>query len=592
MIALSRTLNTQGLLLRLPYNVTVGDTFAVPSLAAALLLGLREHIGGHPDHLAVAEVIEPVLSDGSDNHDAILLHDVVPGGTGYLAELADPERLRELLVVAWQTVKDCPCRDEPRLACHRCLLPFALPGQVAHVSRAAAERHLRALLGLAEDATSAEDTSWSVSEVPPDRGTQLDSALEQRVYELLVQRLGAKGLGLTVKETPGPHGNTARFVGAGREWTLVPQVVVAGSKPDFVLSCADANVPDTAIFIDGHRYHATVAHNRLADDARKRGALRDRGWQVIALTAADVEAAVTGDDAAQPFWYSSEITAAVIQSTQTSASPQAYRRLATGAVDQLVAWVQDSQPSDREHVARAVPLFLVSGGSPVAAPGDVPLARLAADALDGLNSASASPVSSARNVVVHRWGALSVAVESLGGGMTAVALVLDDRDGAIDAAHADAWRRWLQLSNALALRDWPTTISTVSAIVAEAPSAEPAGVAAPAGSTDVRDVPAEWRPVIDLARDGRERALVLELARRDGLVPPTVGLEGPDGIPLDLAWPREMVAVEVDALANEDRTYLLAHGWRVLGPDDPDAVALALADLTHPPAPLAPEADA
>ena len=51
---------TQGLALTLPMSVTMGDTFAVPSLAAALLLGLRERIGGDPDHISVVTVPAPV----------------------------------------------------------------------------------------------------------------------------------------------------------------------------------------------------------------------------------------------------------------------------------------------------------------------------------------------------------------------------------------------------------------------------------------------------------------------------------------------------------------------------------------------------
>ncbi len=148
-LALTRSLTTQGIVLRLPPSVTIGDSFAVPSLATSVLLGLHEQLGGSPDHIAIASIADPTLeSDGGGRTDpALLLHDVVPGGTGYLAELADPERLWDLLHRAWVIVRDCPCRDEARLACHRCLLPYTgahLPAEL--VSRQAAERHLRAIL--------------------------------------------------------------------------------------------------------------------------------------------------------------------------------------------------------------------------------------------------------------------------------------------------------------------------------------------------------------------------------------------------------------------------------------------------------------
>ena len=79
----ARTLTTQGLSLTLPLSVTMGDSFAVPSLAAALLLGLRERMGGNPDHISVVTVPVPV-ADGAagEVREALLLHDTVPGRDG------------------------------------------------------------------------------------------------------------------------------------------------------------------------------------------------------------------------------------------------------------------------------------------------------------------------------------------------------------------------------------------------------------------------------------------------------------------------------------------------------------------------------
>ena len=122
-IALSRTLVTEGVVVQLPAALTLGDSFAVPSLMAALQLGLREHLGGAPDHLAVERIVDPHLGEDA-NQEALLVHDVVPGGTGYLAELADPQKLWSVLRRAWTVVRDCPCQGENRAACHRCLSPW------------------------------------------------------------------------------------------------------------------------------------------------------------------------------------------------------------------------------------------------------------------------------------------------------------------------------------------------------------------------------------------------------------------------------------------------------------------------------------
>jgi ATP-dependent helicase YprA (DUF1998 family) len=281
-LALMRTLTTQGVVLRLPPSITVGDTFAVPSLSAALLLGLREHLGGTPDHLDVVQITDPSsASDGGRPREALLVHDLVPGGTGYLAELADPARLWELLHRAWTIVRDCPCAEEPRLACHRCLLPFA-GGNLAvdQVSRQAAERHLRAILcsGHPDSEPAPPDAvGWSLTDVPPDPGST-ESHLEHAFRKVFRDRVTA--LGATVQEIPGRDGNTLRltFPGALRQWVLEPQPPMNGCRPDFVLRSNDPNIPLVAVFTDGRRYHADPLHNRLADDATKRARVFACRW--------------------------------------------------------------------------------------------------------------------------------------------------------------------------------------------------------------------------------------------------------------------------------------------------------------------------
>ncbi|WP_243407338.1 DUF1998 domain-containing protein [Frankia canadensis] len=138
-VALGRTLRTQGVRILLPPQFTL-DHFAGPSFRAALLLGLRELLGGAPDHLDVLEVHLPV--DGQDRT-ALLLHDRVPGGTGYLADLARPSRVRELLTGALAVLRGCDCADDGLLACSRCLLPFTPPGLVERTSLSAGCGHLQ-----------------------------------------------------------------------------------------------------------------------------------------------------------------------------------------------------------------------------------------------------------------------------------------------------------------------------------------------------------------------------------------------------------------------------------------------------------------
>lgn len=578
-VALTRTLRTQGLLLRLPRSVTVGDAFALPSLSAALLLGLREQMGGHPDHLQVAHVVDPTFSDGGDNHDGLLLHDIVPGGTGYLAELAAEDKLKALLVLAWERVRDCECRHEERLACHRCLLPFVGPHALAQVSRAVAERHLRALLGLSKDAESANDAAWTVTETPPD-GTDPESYLEQHFRKVLLDRLST--LGASVTEVPGAWGSTIQLTlpSTTRRWTVRPQVNLGDSRPDFVVESDDTNVPKIAVFVDGRRFHAVPAHNRLADDATKRAHLRAAGHLVVAITAADLKAA-EDKQADPPSWYDENAVGQLITQPALMASRTAYADLADGPIDRLLAWIQDPVAMDRKATARAVPFFLLKGAQPVALAEGVSLAHAAVARLR-----DEEPPAGPRRVAVRRMGALVVAIEPRGPVLD-VAVVLDDRDESLDSAHSEAWRAWLRLSNVLALRDWPTEITTLSLVDAEARGA--AGL--PASATQTRaetpeptarldfSWPPDWRDAYAEAAEGAERALLEALASRAdvrvAVSAPEVGAEGPEGIPIDLAWPSYRIAVVVAEMEPADRADLVGAGWQVLDPDA-DAVADAL----------------
>ena len=584
---LTRTMRTQGLLLRLPNSVTVGDEFALPSLSAAILLGLREQIGGHPDHIRIERVIDPTLSDGTQNHDGLLLHDVVPGGTGYLSELASDERLRSLLVLAWEKVRDCECRLEERQACHRCLLPFVSPGSVRLVSRASAERHLRALIGLEHDAVDASSAApWTIEGTPPD-DTNPESHLEQRFRKVIIARLRA--LGATITEVPGAWGNTVKFVltDSPRQWTLRPQVHLENSKPDFVLQSNDPGLPAVAIFTDGHAFHAVPARNRLADDAEKRGILRDTGRLVLAITARDVAEAEIGVSTPPP-WFDEDAVGGVIAQKQFMATPAAYEGLRVGPIDFIIAWVTGASPVNREAVARGVPMLIAAHAARTMQPVEVPVALSLEGVADArLRGAAISEPGSGRRVVIWQFGALAVAIE-VRGSVLDIAVVLDDRSDRLDAAHADAWREWLRLSNALALRDWPTIITTTTAVADDAAAGRPAkplpGAAEQASPAETAspDWAPEWIEVHGVAASGLERELITALATRAGVSPPAIGLEGPEGIPIDMSWPDERLAVDLPGIPDEDRAELVAAGWRFVDPD-PDTIEAALVGAASSP---------
>ncbi|WP_207454661.1 DEAD/DEAH box helicase [Herbiconiux sp. SYSU D00978] len=548
-VALMRQLHTQGVLVRLPSTLKY-DKFAVPSLSAALLLGLRELMGGAPDHIEIARITEPVGDDG-EVADALLLHDVVPGGTGYLADLADPARVWSLLHAAWRTVRDCACADEERLACHRCLLPFAPPWDTGTVARETAEVHLRRILAAGEDDVpdvAQGEHGWILAEVPTVPDTS-EPAIEARFRAQFAKRL--KAIGATVKEKPTPHGNmlTITLPGDARVWSLEPQVHLGATVPDFVLRSTDTTIPRIAIYTDGLAYHASLTHNRIADDAQKRAILRSQGYGVIAVTWKDLD-----DESGQPgtpWWYSQAAVQNAL-SLNTSLAPGVIDAARGGPMTMLLRWLQQPDVDAWRKFGDSLPL-ICAGSAPAALPAGVSAATIAVAQLTSaaVQAGAAHGVSSS---VGDRLRFLALLTAPNGVLSTDAALVLDDRSEALlGDGFANDWRRWLTLSNLMFLRQAPLV---VGALTHSQAGVDSLSETAPVVSSD-------WDALIKMAVGDLERELLSELAALNVPHLPELGEEIGDGIPLAIAWPERQLAVELRLDPFEVEQLRIA-GWTVV----------------------------
>ncbi|MDO8147512.1 DEAD/DEAH box helicase [Isoptericola sp. b515] len=580
-VALARSLTTEGLVLRLPESVTLGDDFSLPSLRAALLLALRIRIGGDPDHLEVTTVVDPSPAAGRPA-EALLLHDVVRGGTGYLAELADHEVVWTMLRDAWAHLEDCRCQQDGRLACEHCLLPHAGLHEVDRVSRAAAARHLKAIL-LGRSQVAAEDevptsSPWTVTVDEPAR-TDPESHIELLFRQVLRERL--EQLGATLTEKPGPNGSTwSVTMPGGAHWRLEPQVLVtdAGTRPDFVLRSDRPGIPPTAIFTDGWRYHASPAANRLADDSRKRQALRQIGYQVLAFTWDDLDGA---GDAVEVPWLHPQATAAVLSEAKDQLSPAMLGLVTRPALELLLDWVQRPDVEGRRRLARWMPMLAAPSLTGGVISTDVGIDQVALDVLDG------SPLPPGTKFGgVWRQGSLAIGVRDFALGAYEIGVVLDDADDALGPDHRDSWREWLRLSNLLNFRDdLPLSVVTRSGLEGTEAPVGAAGEAASAAEeasrvedalrTSLENHPS-WRQAARLATSAEHDLLVgiLDLAGL-GVEAPTIGDEVGDGVPLSLTWPDRKVTVRSDDLDPTTTAELVAEGWTVLDPDA-DTIRAAL----------------
>ena len=549
-IALSRTLSTQGVVLRLPPFLTVGDSLAVPSLSSAIQLGIREVLGGDPDHLNIISTVEPVLSDGSENIPALLIHDTVPGGTGYLAELADPERIGHILERAWQIVRDCPCAAEGRPSCHRCVLPYAPGGIASMVSRSSAQRSLEALLDIDG---AGNRRPWVVTEIEPPPSDP-SSAIESYFRDVFIKR--AKTLGASVKELPGDWGNKVQvtFPSSRRVWMLRPQVALGPTTPDFVLEQHGGGVVPIAIYTDGLKFHASPLHNRISDDAYKRRSARDLGYQVLAVTWPDVERAMA--ETAEPAleWFNKEAAGAF--TGQYGISLSALDHVGDNPVTQLMEWMQDPDNaiSRWRSIARALPIMALQPLGAFIALSDDSLAETA-DRLLRREPLSAHQSTTSWHLSL---GHTTLVTRLLDGVKTESVLVLDDRDETVASdGFAHSWRTWLRLSNLL------LDEAQISALSELGQSRSLDGV------ENVSTLHGDWAVLMSQATSA-ERAVLAALAEVKIAPVPLLGLELGDGIPVSFAWPANKLAA-VSGLAPEDVEEITASGWRVV---DLDATAI------------------
>ena len=285
-VALGRTLQTQGVLLHVPVQLTAGDKATIPSLTAAIKLGFKEVLGGDPDHLNVVTVRVPDAT--GKTVEALLMHDNVPGGTGYLSQFASPEDVRKLLERAFTKVRDCDCAADERLACPDCLLPYTLFQHVEVTSRAAAERALRAILSN-QDHPAQDLDPLSVRWTPQTEAPQLDqsSNLEVRFREMMRDALEARNA--TVKDIPNAGGVEWHITFAtGEEWSMREQVDYGYTRPDFLFQHRRKPLlRSVAVYTDGAAFHFSPQHYRFPTDINKRNSLHFGDKQILPWNVTD-----------------------------------------------------------------------------------------------------------------------------------------------------------------------------------------------------------------------------------------------------------------------------------------------------------------
>lgn len=453
-------------------------------------------------------------------------------------------------MLAWQKVRDCPCQNEERAACDKCLLPFAPGNDIGAVSRASAYRTLGILLGVDDDGNP---TPWVTTSVPQGAADP-ESHLEQWFRKAFKER--ADALGATVKEIPGTWGNKIqlKLPHSTHVWVLTPQQKIGPTRPDFVLESVGGGASPVAIYTDGYSYHASPGTNRLKDDATKRGYLRDHGYHVMAITWSDIQRATNGEGEPPRPWLALEAITDIAAAFQLP--PAAIDQLTANPMTLLMEWIQNPDGAEPRwtKVADALPMLMRPMAELVPAVESAEqLSHRAAAVMDG-QATEGGP-----DMETWQWVASHVVMLSRRKGLAIeTVLMIDDRSAAVESQGYDvAWKTWLGLSNLLAPRDISlyTSITTRTTVDHGEIASAPTVVGAP-------DIASAWVETIEFANEG-ERDLLLKLSTIEGFPVPSVGAEIGDGIPVAFAWEAERVAVAPD-LSADDLKELKNAGWTVV----------------------------
>ena len=260
----------------------------IPSLKAAIYMGLKEKYAGNVDHILITTQNAPG-SNQSVRKRFLVLYDQVPGGTGYLKELAQSkENIIELLRLAYNKLKDCPCQSDPEKdGCYGCLYAYKTSREMKRISSREAMEILGQLVA-GEDKFERIDSIDDISV-----NVLFESELEKRFIEAIRLRFQGKPRFRLEKTICGGRPGYLAAIppkegkGSPRCYEIIPQYEMGpaqgiakefSSRADFLIRAVGNNsggFKPIAVFTDGYHFHGDIrsGNYRLPTDLIQRMAI-------------------------------------------------------------------------------------------------------------------------------------------------------------------------------------------------------------------------------------------------------------------------------------------------------------------------------
>ncbi|MFE2721736.1 DEAD/DEAH box helicase [Kitasatospora sp. NPDC059327] len=345
-VLLAHELRTEALRILLP-AATVLVEEKIHSFRAALRLGVDKQFGGDPQHLEHTLTSKPDARAG-ERRWYLVLFDGLPGGTGYLHRLTDPDVFKATLLKAREALLDCPCKDEEhRRACHRCLYRYTAERYQSKVSRAQALALLESLLYDREGADAWETTEVS-STALIGLDKQIESDLEARFLAAL--RTWSEQSEDAVLEEDGRASGQLKISGGEERlhWRLTAQQRLVGTRTDFTFTRVGGPSGTVKVYMDGRRNHASDDRNRLTEDAAIRNGLRADGAIAFQLTWDDIDLFEKRPTRNAPVWppyaWAAQEAAKNVYEELGGSRHQLVGTMFANPVETLIGYLRDPSP--------------------------------------------------------------------------------------------------------------------------------------------------------------------------------------------------------------------------------------------------------
>jgi DEAD/DEAH box helicase domain-containing protein len=323
---LYRKFHTEALKILLPVQ-DFRTSEKVSIFKAGLMLGLKNYFKGHPDHILIREY-EEFNPESGRKEQFLIMYESIPGGTGYLSRLFNPEEFTALLTTAYDQIKHCTCKDEGKDGCYKCIYTYSNQYDREILSRSEAETLFRDIVeksGEWNEAGSLTNLTYATNEE--------ESELEERFVQLLQKTFPASDFKETTEYGLKKYQLTLRNDSKTVIYEIAPQNngntlrhVKYNTRPDFVFKCVSIvkkqvsienklidsyisagldeveAIKPIVVYLDGYQYHASAEHNRVANDLKIRNAILESGryhcW-IFSWDEINKEAALANEDQLQ-----------------------------------------------------------------------------------------------------------------------------------------------------------------------------------------------------------------------------------------------------------------------------------------------------